>query len=582
MISIYNGIHDKEGATITIEKAMERIQRGKSKATIEQVRKGNKDAKSKLPAVTWSGKFSGRGASNLVEHSGFLVLDFDHVGSEYKDELKKDPFIYAAWVSPSGDGVKALVQISDPDKHEEHFYSLQKRFNNLDKSGKDVSRLCFESHDPDIYINKSAKVYTQTSKLVDTTAILSKAVNRVKYAAEGSRNDTLLRSAAWIGTFIGAGVIDEVEAERELLDAALYSGLGEQESKTAIHNGFSYGKMNPVEDPVFMEPDSVLSQSKNESEWLKLVYSGNIPQGLPIGSDRFDTHFRLKKKTMVGIFGIDNVGKTTFWTFLMVAYAKMHGVKWLIFAKENNESAVRQKIIEISAGMPLKEIRDRHTHEQFAYDHFSIVRNDVDIDKDNLTSVIDNVRKDEEYIFIDPYNAFQYDSNPKSNYAFLDELRKYQNKNGVSFFISMHISTEKARNWVYGKNDFITDFQGMDVGVEGQMKIPRKNFVEGGQPIANKLDDILIIHRLPKNETLRSYTLVSVDKVKEEQTGGMVSFESPILFKKMGKFDTFVDEKGLNPVTQKKEFRVIEQGSYEHKSFTKMSAFEDEEADLPF
>ena len=80
------------------------------------------------------------------------------------------------------------------------------------------------------------------------------------------------------------------------------------------------------------------------------------------------------------------------------------------------------------------------------------------------------------------------------------------------------------------------------------MKIPRKNFVEGGQPIANKLDDIIIVHRIPKLPEIRSYILISIDKVKEEKTGGMVSFEEPILFLKRGKHNTFVDKYLINPL----------------------------------
>jgi len=81
------------------------------------------------------------------------------------------------------------------------------------------------------------------------------------------------------------------------------------------------------------------------------------------------------------------------------------------------------------------------------------------------------------------------------------------------------------------------------------MKIPRKNFVEGGQPIANKLDDIIMVHRLPKIAQLRNYALISIDKVKEDKTGGMQSFEEPIMFLKTYPNDTYTDAQGKNPIS---------------------------------
>lgn len=151
-------------------------------------------------------------------------------------------------------------------------------------------------------------------------------------------------------------------------------------------------------------------------------------------------------------------------------------------------------------------------------------------------------------VFLDPYNAIQYEQTPKSNYTFLDELRKYQMKQNTSFHISMHISTDKARNNIYSPMDSLEIFDGQMIPLNGQMKIPRKNFVEGGQPIANKLDDIMIIHRVMKLEEIKNYTMISIEKVKVNRTGGMVTFEKPILLKKTEGFMTFTDRNGINPL----------------------------------
>ena len=44
-----------------------------------EVRDGNKEKKKELPVVCFSGEFASRSDDALFEHSGFIVLDFDHV-----------------------------------------------------------------------------------------------------------------------------------------------------------------------------------------------------------------------------------------------------------------------------------------------------------------------------------------------------------------------------------------------------------------------------------------------------------------------------------------------------------------------
>ena len=117
---------------IQLATALSRIQQGKSKDLIHEIREGNKEKKKKLPIVCFSGEFSSRKDDALFEHSGFIVLDFDHVEVDsVKQALAVDDYIYACWVSPSGDGIKALVQITNPERHRDHFRALIKYFQKL-------------------------------------------------------------------------------------------------------------------------------------------------------------------------------------------------------------------------------------------------------------------------------------------------------------------------------------------------------------------------------------------------------------------------------------------------------------------
>src|ERR1017187_3210441 len=118
MVTCFKDIRSKDPIYMTLDQVLDRIRSGKSKVTVEMVRSApTKDQanalKEKLVSVLFSGKFSGRNDKDLLEHSGHLVLDFDGVYdvAEKKQQLTKYAFIRACWISPSGKGVKALVNI---------------------------------------------------------------------------------------------------------------------------------------------------------------------------------------------------------------------------------------------------------------------------------------------------------------------------------------------------------------------------------------------------------------------------------------------------------------------------------------
>jgi len=111
----------------------------------------------------FSGTFTSRGDKNLIKHSGFITLDFDHIKhpGTLEDELIVDKNFETVitFISPSGDGLKWIVKI-DMAKHShlEWFRCLEYYVNTkygfkVDKSGKDISRCCFLPFDPQAYIN---------------------------------------------------------------------------------------------------------------------------------------------------------------------------------------------------------------------------------------------------------------------------------------------------------------------------------------------------------------------------------------------------------------------------------------------
>lgn len=160
-------------------KILDDIKTGTYKNAVTYLRKSLADdkkeaaerAKKSLPAFTPSATFKGgRKMEFLQQYNPLVVLDIDKLTKEQlangKDKLKQDQHVYAAFTSPSGNGLKIFVKVEGTkENHKDNFLKLQKYFEELleveiDKSGKDITRLCFFSFDPDLYLNETAAVFT--------------------------------------------------------------------------------------------------------------------------------------------------------------------------------------------------------------------------------------------------------------------------------------------------------------------------------------------------------------------------------------------------------------------------------------
>lgn len=211
-VTKFENIKSKDHSTILMFEELKNIKSGKYKDLILKCRKsveiGDKNLytslKTQLPAVTFCGEFkNGHKASDLVIYNSLIVIDIDGLLPEnilsIKNSLILDKYILALWDSPSGRGLKGLVRTnSNKDNHKEFFNSLSVYFLEnyqieLDKSGSDVSRLCFSSWDEDIFYNRDSEVYNDfleidiTKKTTEERATKEKNISLSKsaYATEG-------------------------------------------------------------------------------------------------------------------------------------------------------------------------------------------------------------------------------------------------------------------------------------------------------------------------------------------------------------------------------------------------------------
>ncbi len=172
---------------ISIQKFVDGIRLGEWSEPVTRVRRAleicgkdsseYKSAKLRLPAVTFSGTFSNRCESGLIEHSGIIQIDVDDVPTEQYDSLKKvlcdDPHVMFCFASPSF-GLKAGVKI-DPATHKDVFPQIEEYFNTklgvkIDKSTKDIGRLCFVSYDPEVFSREDAELF-RCKEIVQRSAV---------------------------------------------------------------------------------------------------------------------------------------------------------------------------------------------------------------------------------------------------------------------------------------------------------------------------------------------------------------------------------------------------------------------------
>lgn len=268
-VSLFDGISPQEVGQITVEQALNRIRDGESKSLIERIRNGEKQLKTGLPGVTWGGLFSHRSRDRLTDSTGLACIDIDHVQNPtfVKQELfNKYPEVLAAYISPSGDGVKALIRIpkvNDDTEYKQYYHSITGTIPNCDKTD-DISRLAFESYDPDILTRDWEETSTWEDKTEPETPpekpseppqsniikidpkILEGIKNAIQNARDGDKHNTLLRCANTLGGYIGNGITNH-EAEAFLSEEIQQRDIESLDSALqTIRDGLQNGMQKPL------------------------------------------------------------------------------------------------------------------------------------------------------------------------------------------------------------------------------------------------------------------------------------------------------------------------------------------------
>lgn len=141
---------------------------GNSRDAIREAKESVSVLKKALPGFLFSGTFSRRANDGLLEHSGLICVDIDDGAMECSLEetfsrLTASPHLVILFRSPTGAGLKAVFRVPpEASRHMDSCWWLKQNVHELagaliDVAARDVARLCFASHDPDLYFNPSAQ-----------------------------------------------------------------------------------------------------------------------------------------------------------------------------------------------------------------------------------------------------------------------------------------------------------------------------------------------------------------------------------------------------------------------------------------
>jgi hypothetical protein len=155
----------------SLSEVLDDIRSDKYKSKIEAIRQDENPSKcakkNYLPVFTPTGTFSHRSIKGLEKYNGIICLDLDHVEDvvELKRKASKLKYVLAAFITPSGSGLKVIIK-SDAtiETYKEAEILISTAFQNdaggiRDNHCKDIARIQFVSYDPDLYYNQNSKTF---------------------------------------------------------------------------------------------------------------------------------------------------------------------------------------------------------------------------------------------------------------------------------------------------------------------------------------------------------------------------------------------------------------------------------------
>jgi hypothetical protein len=489
MVSIFENIYST-GKEVNISYVFDKIRKGGPFVQqIERIQELNKtdensaqELKKQLPGVTFCGIFKQRKADKLIKATGLVILDFDEKETDYS-YLKEDAFIYACWKSPRG-GCKALIKIPEVKNDQEfkaYFYAIQSAYPEVDLSGKDISRFCFISYDPEIHINEHSEIWTKKvqNKSTDTSIPLvhniksdvkkiSIALQMIDNGEIGNRNNTILKAGKLMGGYIATGEVNELDV-LDICERAIYAKDPEDYKANikTFTNGIEYGKLQPLSSSEIKETITEVKIGKidysieDSSDAIDDLYNNGFAKGLETGWKHFNPYYSVKLGYTTYIYGPPFTGKTIWLFNLLVNLSRLSGLKHAIYSPETGSaSEVYALLIQVYAQGDItntfkNQISKTKLEEAktFIGKHFLVISTDETDDELTPEDILDYVdflaNKYEtkiDTVTIDPWNELKHEISEREDIYLNKELKRirvHARKRNRHLFLITHIRDQK-------------------------------------------------------------------------------------------------------------------------------------------
>ena len=561
-VTIYrNTTSTKDPHYVSVETIVGRIRDGNSREMIEKIRAADdnerKKLKKQLPAISFSGIFSKRADSAILKHTGYIALDLDKILSvhDVKKEMSRDKHTMVCFISPSGNGLKVIFKIpANTGEHERRCKAITKYItaHKVDEL-TDVSRLCYESYDPDIYYNPDSDLFmdiipeekkvvpkiidgkrmTDPAKVVD---ILEKWQEKKReYYADGNKHKYLVAMASGCNR----GGVSESRCAGELqyrfsgrasfvapedfdkITSSIYNTYTHQHGITYFteneERSVATGKVRQPEED-FSSKDFVKVENIEDDMWH--TFDTGLDKGETTYFKEFDEHYRLKRGELTLFHGITNHGKSTFVMQMCLLKSIRDGYRWVFFSPEQHppedffNDLVHMYIGKTTTPSKFQMSREEYTEGMaFINEHFVLITAHDDSPTPDFIMTRFAMAIDEYKVdgcIIDPYNQMVNDIIKNSGgredqylSSFLSKYKRFAQTRNIFMLVITH-----------PKGDIKKD-------KDGNYEIPDIYNLSGGAMWSNKCDNVVCVYR-PYWNTDRDNPMVWVEsqKIKKQRLCG--------------------------------------------------------------
>ena len=260
-ITVFEKFKERKG-NFELVKVLNTIKEGKFDKEITKLREADSEEekgriKNSLLAFTPSVELNtGRKFAEGDSYSSIIHLDYDKL-DDVPGALKKIKaleYTYSCFISPSGNGIKVFVRVSNQvEQHKDAFNTLKSYYDKAvgvesDKSIKDLCRLCYVSSDPELYLNEESQVFDYTTiSMTRTPEELWEYTSRKETFTVGNRNNFIFTFACNTNRY-GLNIEEAQSYCSSYTDSTLTYSEIEKTIRSAYENNTSeFGKMQSVQ-----------------------------------------------------------------------------------------------------------------------------------------------------------------------------------------------------------------------------------------------------------------------------------------------------------------------------------------------